>query len=331
MTRDDTISRVRTAMLCMQRDSWEQGMASQALLDWGDLELAILLAQDSLVHAGKDGRPGLMAGTTTVTDPASNGEAIVAAARATGEERYSEAARALLDWLLETEHRTSDGIIYHFVDRSEVWIDSSYMAPPFLALMGRGDVALQQFKGFKSLLWNQEKLLYSHIWDDSERKVSRPLAWGVGHAFAAMGMARTYSFLPPVLVEERAWIRRHLAEVLEGALSRMRPDGLFHFILDKPDSFVETNAAAMLACSIFRGVAEGSVERPRLEAALRMREAVWARVDGSGVVRGGCGAPFFDRPGSSPEGQADLIMMEAAYRRLAAGAAGSAAETAPAA
>jgi hypothetical protein len=48
-----------------------------------------------------------------------------------------------------------------------------------------------------------------------------------------------------------------------------------------------------------------------------MRAAAHARVDRHGFVTGVCGAPFFDRPGRSTEGQAFYLLMEAAHRDLA--------------
>ncbi len=42
---------VKAALLCMQRHSWEQGVAMQAMLETGDLPAVILMAHDG-------GRPG---------------------------------------------------------------------------------------------------------------------------------------------------------------------------------------------------------------------------------------------------------------------------------
>ena len=53
------VPKVRTAMLAMQRRAWEQGTAAQALLEWGDIDLVVLLAKDALVNQAKDGRLGL--------------------------------------------------------------------------------------------------------------------------------------------------------------------------------------------------------------------------------------------------------------------------------
>jgi hypothetical protein len=46
-----------------------------------------------------------------------------------------------------------------------------------------------------------------------------------------------------------------------------------------------------------------------------MRAAVRAKVDQFGFVQGVAGAPRFDRPGVSAEGQAFFILMEASARK----------------
>jgi hypothetical protein len=47
-----------------------------------------------------------------------------------------------------------------------------------------------------------------------------------------------------------------------------------------------------------------------------MRLAARAKVDADGFVQGVCGAPHFDQPGVSAEGQAFFLMMEAAAAKL---------------
>jgi rhamnogalacturonyl hydrolase YesR len=48
-----------------------------------------------------------------------------------------------------------------------------------------------------------------------------------------------------------------LKELLDACLAHRRADGLFHNVLDKPDTFVETNLAQMLAYSIYESVCGG--------------------------------------------------------------------------
>jgi len=87
-------------------------------------------------------------------------------------------------------------------------------------------------------------------------------------------------------------------------------------VVDDPNTFEETNVAQMLAYSIYESVRGGWLPRSYLLAADKMRAAARAKVDADGFVRGVCGAPFFDRPGISTEGQSFFLLMEAAADKL---------------
>ena len=46
--KKNTIEKVKLAMLSLQRATWEQGVAMQALLELGETELVILIAKDAV-------------------------------------------------------------------------------------------------------------------------------------------------------------------------------------------------------------------------------------------------------------------------------------------
>jgi rhamnogalacturonyl hydrolase YesR len=107
------------------------------------------------------------------------------------------------------------------------------------------------------------------------------------------------------------------AELVDGCLAWQRADGLFHNVIDRPETFVETNLTQMLAFAIYEGIAGGWLPASYGGAADRMRAAARAKMDDFGYVHGVCGAPNFDRPGIATEGQAFCILMESAGRKLA--------------
>ncbi|MBN2206314.1 MAG: glycoside hydrolase family 88 protein [Candidatus Aminicenantes bacterium] len=311
---EPTCLKVREVMLSMQRHAWEQGVAAQALLERGDKELVILLAREAVLRQWDDGRLGQICDNHGVTDPAANGEAVLFAARATGDPRLKAAADKMLDYLVRVAPRTKDGVLHHIDHKPQAWVDSLYMAPPFLAVAGRPDEAMRQIEGFRRLLWNAEAKLFSHIWDDGRGAFEREAFWGVGNGWAAAGMTRVAAALPPAMAEEKRRLTGFIKEVVDGCLARQRPDALFHDVVDDPRSFVETNLAQMLAYTIYRGVKTGWLDpsyRPRAD---RMRAAAEAKVDERGYVRDVCGSPTFEAPGVATEGQAFFLLMEAAAR-----------------
>jgi len=314
--KNDTIQKVINAMLSMQRRAWEQGVASQALLELGEKELVILLAKDAVVNQKKDGRLGLNEGDRPVADPASNGEPVLMAAKFTGDKSLELATGRMLEFLLYKAPRTTDGIIYHNYIENMIWVDAFYMVPPFLSISGHPEEAVRQIEGYRKILLNPEKKLYYHIWDQDRQQYERRLFWGVGNGWAAAGMTRVLRSLPDSMTEDKKNIAGYIREVLDGCLKYQRDDGLFHDILDDPSTFVETNAAQMFAYTIFRGVKGGWLDNSYLKYGLKMRKAAHGKVDTFGLVQGVCGAPNFNKPGTATEGEAFFLLMEAAYRDM---------------
>lgn len=316
MTSSEKITLVKNAMLAMQRFSWEQGVVAQALLELGEREWVVLLAKDAVVRQTKDGRLGMMSDSYGATDPAANGEAVLVAAETTGDPKLKEASDRMAAWLLEGSPKSDKGILYHVTNKKEVWVDSFYMAPPFLAVAGYQKEAVKQIEGYRELLWNKEKKLFSHMWDDENKVFLRKDFWGVGNGWAASGIVRVLETLPENMEDEKQRLIQYLKDVIDGCIVYLREDGLFHDVLDNPETFVETNVGQMLSYSIYRGVEAGYLDSSYLSYANKMRDAAHSKVDEFGIVQEVCGAPFFDKSGTAPEGQAFFLLMEAAYQKL---------------
>jgi len=314
--KDPLIDRVKTAMLTMQRQAWEQGVASQALLEWGDRDLTILMAKEAVIRIYDDGRLGQVCDNHGVTDPGSNGEAVLYAAKLTGDPILKAGADRMLDYFLHKAPKTKDGTLYHIDNKPQVWIDSMYMAPPYLAVAGQPAEAWKQIEGFRKLLWNEDRKLFSHIWDDGLNGFAREAFWGVGNGWAAAGMTRVLRALPQNMTVEKRKLERYVNDVIDGCLAYKRPDGFFHDVLDDPNSFVETNLSQIMAYSIYRGIKGGWIDVSYRQGADKMREAARAKVDRMGLVQDVCGSPTFEAPGTATEGQAFFILMEAARRDL---------------
>jgi len=308
------LEQVKRAALCMQRYSWEQGVLAQAFLEAGEEEIAILMAREAVNRQIADGRCAQVGEPCAVTDPCAIGEALIVACERTGDPALHRALERLVRWAEKDAPRNAQGVVYHLDNCEEIWVDSFYMLPPFLARVGCFDEALRQAEGYWALLLDGEKNLLSHRWDDKGKHFIRKDAWGVGNGWAAAGMARLIALLPEGYAAEKALLARRIATLLDAALPLLRPDGLFHDVLDDPATFPEINCGQMLAYTIYRGVRAGWLDARYISAAERIREAAQGCVDAWGLVAPVCGAPHFDAPGVAPEGQAFFILMESARR-----------------
>ena len=313
---DAPVGKVKTAMLTMQREAWEQGVAMQALLEWGDRDDVVRMARGAMLRIYPDGRLGMVSDNHGVTDPAANGEGVLFAAQATGDPTFKDGAGRMLEYLLKKAPRTADGTLHHIDHKPQVWIDSMYMAPPFLAAAGAHEESLKQVEGIRRLLWDPKARLFSHIWDDGRKTYERKAFWGVGNGWAAAGMTRVIKALPEGMAAERKKLAGYVREVLDGCLKLRRPDGFFHDVVDDPKTFVETNLGQQLSYTVFRGVKAGWLDKAYLAEAEVMRRAARGKVDALGYVRDVCGSPTFEKPGVAAEGQAFFILMEAAARDL---------------
>ena len=306
--------RVTRAMLAMQRDAWEQGVAAQALLESGEQELVVVMAKEAALRQDADGRLAVLSCFGGVTDPAANGPALLWAAAATGDARLKAAADNMLAYLLHRAPKAPDGTLFHVSDKPQVWVDSLFMAPPFLAAAGEFAEAMKQIEGIRRRLWIPEKNLFAAVWDEGRQTFERGDCWGVGNGWAAVGMGRVLQALPKTMAAEKNRLAGYVSGVVDGCLRHQRSDGLFHNVVDDPRSFVETNLAQMLAYTIFRGTGAGWLPAAYLKSAQCMRRAVRAKVDRYGLVQGVCGSPDFTSPGTATEGQAFFLLMEAAAR-----------------
>ena len=311
---DCPLMKAKLALLAMQRNSWEHGVTMQAFYEQGDRDTVIALAKEAAYRRNPDGRCAMIRPDEGVTDPCSVGEALMYASRETGDAELADACGSLLGWALERAPRNAAGIIYHVQDRPEFWVDSYFMLPPFLAAAGEYGEALRQIWGYADVLYDKGAGLFHHIWDDAAGKFIRADFWGVGNGWAAAGLARVVDLLPAGYDAEREKLCSFARGLIGALLRHVRPDGLFHDVVDDPGTFVETNLSQMLAYAIYRGMKSGWLDGSYEGQAVRLRAAASAKLDEYGLVREVCGAPSFDKPGVAAEGQSFFLLMEAAYK-----------------
>lgn len=326
---------VKHAMLAVQRYPWEQGVCAQALYELGDLTTAAAMAHDAVMRQTADGRLAVPASNNTVTDPAANGEVVWRAWELTGDVYYKNAAEKMLDYLMHHAPRTENGTICHIdscgdpdCSADQIWVDSIYMCPPFLAVMGELDEAVRQIRGYVGYLRGESgQYLLSHIYDAGNQRFIRSQHWATGNGWALMGIGRV---IDEAVRAGRQELAAELLETATGILDDMLlyqlPDGRFHDILDEEASFVDGASAMMMAAFIYRGTAQGWLAAgdciPRgketsdrhtayLSAANKVAVTMEQHIDRFGLIHRVCGAPDFAHEGTSAESMAAYLMMHA--------------------
>jgi rhamnogalacturonyl hydrolase YesR len=312
----DRINRVMVAAIGMQRFDWEQGTLAQALLEMGEYDLVISFARAAIMRQ-TDGRFSVIKGNGPINDCSSVGEAVLFSGKITGDPIFKKGADEMLAVIKNTTHKNTDGIIYHTQEPAKyIMSDAFYMLPPFLAAAGEYSEALKQIEGYRKYLYHPQYQLYSHVWDGPNNKFEREDFWGVGNGWTAAGLTRVIKHLPDNREEDKKRLIGYVKEVIDGCLKYLREDGLFHNVVNRPETFVEVNLSQMISYTIFRGVAAGYIDSDYLQQAEKMRRAANDMVDNFGYVQNVCGVPAFDRAYVAPEGQAFYLLMEAAAKDL---------------
>jgi rhamnogalacturonyl hydrolase YesR len=312
----DRIARVLTATIGMQRFNWEQGTVAQALLEMGEYDLMISFARAAIMRQ-VEGRFSVIAGNNPINDCASIGESVLFAGKLTGDPLFTTGANEMLKVIRTTPHKNEEGIIYHTQEPAKyIMSDAFYMLPPFLAAAGEYDEALKQIEGYRKYLYHPADKLYSHMWDGPNNRFEREDYWGVGNGWTASGMTRVIKHLPDSRMEDKKRLIGYVKDLVDGCIKYLRDDGMFHNVINKPDTFPEVNLSQMISYTIFKGVKAGYLDHGYLKKAELMRKAANDQVDYLGYVRNVCGVPSFDRSYFAPEGQAFYLLMETAAAEI---------------
>jgi unsaturated rhamnogalacturonyl hydrolase len=197
------------------------------------------------------------------------------------------------------------------------------MVVPLLVTTGHVEEAARQLDGHRRRLFDEGSGLYAARWDEDAGRLGDPRAWGTGNGWVVAAVARALRSLgagasdgPAAAFREAA--SAHARRVLDACLAHRRADGVFTDVVDDPTTFSEANLAQMLAFTALSGAADGWLPPQYADAGRSLLAAARARVDEDGFVTGVCGAPRFDRQGTSAEAQAFFLLATAAQDRLPA-------------
>ena len=312
---DIIVNKVKNAMLCMQRYSWEHGTAMQAMLEIGDTASLIIMARESLQRSSSDGRLSMVGSDMNIADTGVNGPGILAAYKITGDEKYFNAAQAQYQYLKKQESKNGTGVIYHNNKSKVIFSDNMFMVAPFLVQMGDFDEVMAQIEGIRRILWNEKEKLFHHIRIEETGEYKDLDFWGGGNGWCAAAMAQIIEIIPEDRISDKQKLIRYYTELIDGCLTHQLPNGLFYDNITDAN-FEETTLPAMLAYSIYTGVQAGWLDSKYLRPAEKMRAVVYANIDEFGLMQNASKAPRFNSPGTSTEGQAFLLMMEGAFRKM---------------
>lgn len=175
-----------------------------------------------------------------------------------------------------------------------VWADDLYMSVPFLARMGRVtgeakyfDEAIKQVEGFNKLLSNPVTNLYYHCWYQ-DVAMTGVAHWLRCNGWVAMAQTELLNNLPATHPKRKALIEMLLKQIV--GFSRYQDDktGLWHQLIDKPDSYLETSGTAMFTYTVARAVNEKWIHPSYLTIAQNGWKGVASKIDDKGQIADIC-------------------------------------------
>jgi rhamnogalacturonyl hydrolase YesR len=251
-----------------------------------------------IAAGGKPAKPtfGAILATGSLDDSGSMCAALVKARRAGVGPDLLPVIEHWSDYIARKQFRIADGTLARQRPQPEsLWADDLYMSVPALAQMGAltgdrawFDEAVKQVLQFHAHLWDPQAQLYAH-----GKHLNQPLNpefyWARANAWAMMASVELLDVLPEDHPGREKVLEALRAHVRSIARLQSGTSGLWHQMLDKTDSYLETSASAIFVYSIARAINRGWISPVSYGS---VAQAGWigvaTRVNERGQVEGTC-------------------------------------------
>lgn len=204
-------------------------------------------------------------------DSINSGKVLFTVYEITKEEKYRAAIEFIMNQLRE-HPRTESGNFYHKnIYPRQIWLDGVYMALPFYMEYetkygGKehyNDI-LNQVENVRKFLYDEEKTLYYHAYDEARvqpwaDKVTgcSPNFWLRSMGWYLMALVDIMDAMSEEIYEQYRRYQELLKEAVTGILKYQDADTkLFYQVIDKADvadNYTETSGSAMIAYAILKG------------------------------------------------------------------------------
>lgn len=198
------------------------------------------------------------------------------------------------DYISHKQLRLSDGILARIDPRpNTVWADDMFMSIPFLARYGKltgdkryTDDAIKQVELFTKYLYDPNTQLYWHNYY-TDVKTNGVAHWGRCNGWIALSQVELLKNLPANHPKRTELINLLLRQII--GYSRYQDNsGLWHQLLDRPDSYLETSVTAMFIYTIATAVNEGWINEGYIKVARDGWRALQTKITADGQMQDVC-------------------------------------------
>lgn len=170
------------------------------------------------------------------------------------------------DFIMNKEYRLADGIFARIrPQKNTVWLDDMFMGVPVIANMGKltgetkyYDEAIKQIMLFADRMFMPEKGLYRHGWVEAMHP-HLAFHWGRANGWALLAKVEVLDAIPegyPGREKVLALLQAHI----QGLCGLQSSEGLWHQLLDRNDSYLETSCTAIYVYCMAKAINEGWID-----------------------------------------------------------------------
>jgi unsaturated rhamnogalacturonyl hydrolase len=222
------------------------------------------------------------------------GASLIEVYKSDKQKRYFDYINKAANHILNIQVRFEDGtLLRSFPHKWTLWADDLYMSISFLSRMGEltgeskdFDDAANQVINFHKYLFNEENGLMYHCWY-SDLKQNGVAFWGRANGWALLAQADLLDRLPATHKDRNTLVMLFTKHIL-GISRYQSKDGLWHQLLDKSDSFLETSCSAMFTYAIARGINKGYLDKRFISIAEKGWQGILTKINNEGEIDGVC-------------------------------------------
>lgn len=209
-------------------------------------------------------------------------------------DRYGELLQRNFDYVTNTQERLDDRTFSRpEPEPATVWADDLFMSVPFLLRMAKiykdpslYDEVVRQVVQFNQYLSDDTTGLYFHGWYNL-RGVNTPVRWGRANGWIVWATSEALMQIPTSHPGYKKILKIYRSQIK--ALAAVQdPSGMWHQVLDHPETFLESSCTAMFTLGMARGVRLGWLPESYREHALRGWEALQSNIKEDGTVMDIC-------------------------------------------
>ena len=199
------------------------------------------------------------------------------------------------DHIIHKEYRLPDGIFArNRPQKNTVWLDDMFMGIPAIANMGKltgetkyFDEAIKQVMLFAGRMFMPEKGLYRHGWVEA-MDPHPAFHWGRANGWALLTKVEVLDAIPegyPGRDKVLALLQAHI----QGLCALQSSEGLWHQLLDRNDSYLETSASAIYVYCMAKAINEGWIDMLAYGSQTMLGwHGISTKVNEQGAIEGTC-------------------------------------------